>query len=187
MDRSGYEELARAESGPEIDRTPLTVMVILLALAAIQLVHHYPNMPDVMATHFGPSGQADAWTNKNMFFVTYGAIEVVIVAMAFFLAKFGSRLPAGALNIPNKDYWLDPERRAKSLRFVWGQILWLEAATLAFLLAVAEVVFRTNLSADPPILPAPEFAILLVVFIVVTGWLSLRILFHFRRPRDAGE
>jgi uncharacterized membrane protein len=187
MDKTGYEERARAVPGPEIDRTPLTVMTILLALAAIQLIHHYPNMPEVMATHFGPSGLPDAWTNKNMFFVTYGAIEVVIVAMAFFLAKFGSRLPTGALNIPNKDYWLAPERRAGSLRFVWGQILWLEAATLAFLLAVAEVVFRTNLGGDPAVLPTPNFAILLVIFVVVTGWLSLRILLRFRRPSDAGD
>lgn len=113
----------------EIDGTPLTVLLVLAALAAVQLVHHYPNLPGTITTHFGVSGQADGWSVKQSFFPTYGIIEAAMVVAAFLMARFAARIPTGALNIPNRDYWLAPERRSESLRFVWSQILWIEAAT----------------------------------------------------------
>ncbi len=166
----------------ETDRTPLTVLLALAALAAIQLIHHYLHLPGTLATHFGFGGQADGWTDKPSFFIIYGIVELAIVVGAFLIARFAARFPTGALNIPNRDYWLEPERRPVSLKFIWSQVLWIEAATLAFLIAIAEIIFRANLSPAPSELPE-EFVVVLVVFVVVMAWLSLRIVRRFRGPR----
>ncbi|MFH1501759.1 MAG: DUF1648 domain-containing protein [Candidatus Eisenbacteria bacterium] len=182
MDSDRYDGGRPGDRYAEVDRSPLTVMVLLAAVAAFQLVHHYPNLPETIATHFGASGQADGWSGTRSFMLIYGVIEGAMVVGAFLIARFAMRIPTGALNIPNRDYWLEPERRSESLHFVWSRVLWMMAATLAFLIAVAEIVFRSNLTPGPPALTR-DFLIVLVVFVAVTGWFSLGILTRFRLPK----
>jgi len=172
-DVTGYDATARP------DRSPLTVLLLLLVVAAVQLSHYYPLLPGVIATHFDVSGRVDGWSEKLTFIITYGSIEVVVVAVGLLLARFATRIPAGALNIPNRDYWLAPERRAETLQFVWTQVLWMEVATLAFLILVAEVLFRANLASEVPTL-SHDFFIILGVFIAVVAWMSVRIVRRFR-------
>lgn len=164
----------------EIDRTPLTTMLVLAVVAVIQFVHYYARLPDTLATHFNMAGQPNGWTGRAGFIATMGAIEALFVVGALLFTKFAARIPTGALNIPNRDYWLEPARRSDSLKFVWSHILWIETITLAFLIAVTEVVFRSNLTGGTPALPG-NFFYVLVVFVLTIGWLSIRILLRFRR------
>jgi uncharacterized membrane protein len=164
----------------KVDRTPLTVMLLLAAVAAAQLVHYYPKLPDTVATHFGPSGQADGWSGKAVFFLTYAAIEAAIAIAGFAMAFFGDRIPDSFLSMPNRDHWLSPERREKSLTFFWTQTVWIEVMTLAFLIVVAEFVFRANLTPGAPRLSG-DFAALLIAFAVGVVWQSVRIVRRFTR------
>jgi uncharacterized membrane protein len=164
-----------------MDKTPLTVVLLLAAVAAYQFWHYYPDLPKMLATHFGVSGQADGWSDKGVFVLTYGLIEAALVLGAFLTARFGMRIPTGSLNMPNKDYWLAEERREESLRFVWNKVLWIEAATLAYLIVIAEIIFRANLAPGPPTL-GRDFFVALIAFVVVMGWMCVHILVRFRLP-----
>jgi uncharacterized membrane protein len=167
----------------KVDRAPLTVLLILVAVAAGQLLHYYPRLPETIAVHFGPSGQADGWSAKTVFFPIYAAIEAAIVLAGLAMAFLGEKVPPSLLNMPNRDYWLSSERRSASLSFFWTQATWIEAATLAFLIVVAEFVFRANLAAGAPTL-ARDFVVVLVAFVAVVVWQSVRIVRRFAR-RDA--
>jgi uncharacterized membrane protein len=164
----------------KVDRTPLTVMLLLAAVAAGQLLHYYPKLPETIAMHFGPSGQANGWSGKAVFFPIYGAIEAAIVLAGLAMAFFGERMPASFLNMPNRNYWLSPERRAESLSFFWTQTIWIEAITLAFLIVVAQVVFRANLAGGEPTL-ARDFVVVVVLFVAAVVWQSARIVRRFSR------
>lgn len=164
----------------KVDKTPLTVLLLLAAVASGQLLHYYPKLPETIVVHFGSSGQANGWSGKAGFFTIYGAIEAAIVLAGILLALFAERMPATFLNMPNRDYWLSPERREESLAFFWTQTIWIEAMALAFLIAVAEFVFRANLAAGAPTLTR-DFVVVLVVFVAAVLWQSFRIVRRFLR------
>ncbi len=173
---SSHEGSNRAE----LDRTPLTIMVLLVIVAAVQFVHYYGIIPDRLVTHFDMAGRANGWMDRAGFVATMAAIEAIFVVGALLFVRYAARIPTGIMNIPNRDYWLQPERKDDTLRFIWSQILWIETATLAFLIAVTESVFRANMTGGTPSLPSSFFYVL-AAFVVLIVWLSLRILIRFRR------
>lgn len=165
----------------KVDRTPVTVMLLLAVVAAAQLLYYYPKLPATIAVHFGTSGQANGWSGKASFFTIYAAIEAAIALAGIALAFLGERIPTSFLNMPNRDYWLAPERREESLGFFWTQTIWIEAITLAFLVAIAELVFRANIGDGEPRL-SNDFTVIIVVFVAAVVWQSIRILRRFSRP-----
>jgi uncharacterized membrane protein len=164
----------------KVDRTAVAAVLLIAAVAAIQLVHYSSRLPATLAVHFNVSGAADGWSSRTGFIFTYGAIEAAVAVFSLTFAFLAGRLPASAVNIPNRDYWLSPERSESTISFLWGRVLWLEATTLAFLVAVAEIIFRLNLSGGAPTLPS-RFFTTLAVFVITVGWQAVSIVIHFRR------
>ena len=167
----------------KVDRTPLLVLLALIVVAATQFASHYPELPQTIAVHFDAEGRANGWSDKGTFLITYGAVEAAILLAALALSLFGDRIPARNLNIPNPEYWLTPERRRETLRYTWTRVVWLEAATLAFLIAIAEIIFRANRGAGPPTLTR-DFFIVLVAFVVAIIWQSVSMMLKFRVPAE---
>ncbi len=127
--------------------TMLLVILILLVVAGFQLKHYYPLMPERMATNFGASMEADGWSAKRSFFTTYSLAEVgmlIILLLPVFLQK---RIPTSMINMPHRDYWFAAERHEETWTKVAAFCLWMAAATLAFMVVLAELLFRANLAA----------------------------------------
>ena len=49
----------------------------LVAVALLQSVFYYPQLPAVVASHFDGAGIANGWSSRNVFFTVY----LVMVAM----------------------------------------------------------------------------------------------------------
>jgi len=161
----------------------MTVLLLLAAVAAIQMTHYYPLLPERLAVHFGSSGEADGWSSKGEFMVLFGAVEAFFVLFGVGLALALDRIPVALINVRHKDYWFAPEKREESLEFLKNQILWMETATLGFFVAMAQFIFSGNLGDTPPRLSG-DFWYVLVAFIAVISWFSLRIVLRFRAPRE---
>jgi hypothetical protein len=165
----------------KLDRTPMTVLLLLAVLAAVQMVHYHPLLPDSIAVHFGASGEPNGWSDKTEFVLVYGATEAFIVIFGVAIALTLGRIPPSLMNIPHREYWLSPERSEETVSFLADQILWIEALTLGFLVAIAQLVFKENLGEAPPRLSG-EFWYVLVGFVAAVLWLATRIILRFRRP-----
>ena len=163
----------------KVDKTPLLVLLTLAVIAASQFANNYQELPETIAVHFAADGRANGWSNKDAFVLSYGAIEAMIVLAALGLGFLGHKIPASFLNIPNSDYWLAPERRCETLRYTWTRVIWLEAATMAFLIAIAEIIFRANRAAGSPTLTS-SFFVVLVAFVVAIIWQSVSMMLRFR-------
>ncbi len=161
----------------------MTVLLLLAAVAAVQMTHYYPLLPERLAVHFGASGEADGWSSKGEFMVLFGGMEVLFVLFGVAFATLLDRVPLALINIPHKDYWFSPERQEESRAFLRNQILWIETATLGFLVALAQLIFRENLGSALPRLPG-SFWYVLVAFVAAVLWFSVRIITRFRRPRE---
>ena len=166
-----------------LDRTPMTVLLLLAAVAAIQMTHYYPLLPERLAVHFGASGEANGWSSKGEFMVLFGGMEAFFVLFGLAFATLLDRVPLAFINIPHKDYWFSPERQEESRAFLRNQILWMEAATLGFLVALAQLLFKENLGSALPRLPG-GFWYVLVAFVAAVLWFSVGIVRRFLRPRE---
>ena len=161
------------------DRAPIAVLFLLAAVAAAQMVHYYPLLPESIAVHFGSSGEPNGWSDKTEFVMTYGASELFIVLLGVASGLLLRKTPPGLVNIPNRDYWLSPERRHETVAFLSNQVVWIEAITLAFLIAIAQLVFKENLGDAPPRLSG-DFWYVLAAFVGATVWFTVRIILRFR-------
>jgi hypothetical protein len=164
----------------KLNRAPITVLLLLAALAAAQMLHYHPLLPDSIAVHFGAGGEPNGWSDKTEFVLAYGATEAFIVLLGVALAFALGRIPVALVNIPHREYWLSPERREGTVEFLSKQIVWLEALTLAFLIVIAQLVFKGNLGDAPPRLSG-DFWYVLVAFVGATLWVAIGIILRFRR------
>ncbi len=123
----------------------LIVFIILLLLCITHAVYYYPLLPDRVASHFGASGRPDAWSGKGSF------VKIYIIVVAFIAVLFPGRglilrkTPASLINLPNKDYWLSPERKQETVAVLSRQFLWFGSATLLLMLDMMHQTFRVHL------------------------------------------
>jgi len=169
-----------------LSRAPVTTTAVLVIVAILQFLHYYPILPDRIAVHFGPGWEPDAWSDTRSFMIVYGLVEGLVVVTALLGVLLMERGHAGAVNIPNRDYWLSAERRRETLHYLAEQFLWLECLTLAFLIAVAQTIFKFNLRGVAPLL-VRDFWVTFVAFLVGIGWVCARLAKRFgRKPPVAG-
>lgn len=162
----------------------LTLVGVIIA-AAIDAAYHYPLMPTKMASHFGPSGQADGWMPKDAFMIMNASL---LLFTAVLLGNIGNRLqsfPNDSINLPNREYWLAPEQRGQTFRVIHGYFLWFAAATNILLAAIIHLVYRANLSPLPS-LGSLTWVILGAYLVYVLCW-TVSLTRHFKRDKPTGQ
>lgn len=125
------------------------VLIALLGAVAFQIAHYAPLLPDTVASHFGPGGAADGWSSKSSFLTLYVVIVVITIGPFIGLPFLLRHLPDSFINLPNKEYWLAPERREETLRSIGTNLLWLGNATLMLLTHIMGVTMAANLEPEP--------------------------------------
>ena len=82
----------------------------------------------------------------NLSFIMVQLIVAGFVAVTFPAVAFGlSKIPVSLINLPNKHYWLAPERRQRTLDYMLCRFLWLGSITMILLFYVFHQMFRVQL------------------------------------------
>lgn len=120
----------------------LIVHVTLIALTLEKL-------PDPFATHFNTANEPDRWLSHKQYWVVQALISVITPALLVILLSLSNRLPSYLVNLPNKDYWLHPDRQAetqqKIIRFGW----WMACIIIAFCAGMHYNLVVANQSETP--------------------------------------
>jgi len=111
-------------------------------------------LPSVVASHFGSGGLANGFMGRGSYTALMLALVVVVPALVASSALLVRVLPPQLVNLPNKRYWLSPERRATSLEALASLSLRFAATLAVFLCFVHWLVVRAN-SVQPPRLQEP--------------------------------
>jgi uncharacterized membrane protein len=159
---------------------PFFTLLILALLAILQAVFYYPQLPDTVASHFGAHGEANGWSSKQTFFVIYFFALTLVVGIFLLLPALLRRLPISIINLPNKEYWLAPERREKTLLFLKDQMNRLGVATLSLLIATIHLAIQANLRPTKQ-MSASTMWVLLGVYALYTGRWALTFYRKFQR------
>lgn len=158
------------------------VLALLATAAVAQFFYYMPLMSDTMITRLGTGAKASGWSSKSSFTWNYalafGGLSAVFLGLMWWIPK----LPDRFINLPNKEHWLAPERRAVTLESMSTHMLWMHNATLAFLLVVFYSIFRANLSATPKL--GPGFWIAFAFYMIfVNVWGVALIVKYSSKPK----
>lgn len=165
---------------------PKVLFALIAAGAAIHFSLLYGKLPSTMASHFNGSGAPNGWQPKELFFALLWGVLVLVSVLAFGIPQIIESIPAQFINLPNKEYWLAPERRAESMAFFTTQFGWFGCALLLFLVFTFELAVQANIR-PRPVMDSSTFFYGLIVFLVFAFLLPVRLLTRFRRPPETGD
>lgn len=129
-------------------------------------------LPARVASHFGANGVANGFMARDVYVAfTIGMVIVPPVLVGLALALSLSRFPQ-LLNLPNRDYWLAPERRAETTEYLNGHSAWLAALLGLFVLGIHLLVVRANQRVPPQLETGPFLALVLAFGAVIVVWIG---------------
>jgi serine/threonine-protein kinase len=157
----------------------LVAFVLICGVLALDVAHYLPLVPDPLASHFGFSGRPNGWTSH--FRMIAGLTVLVLLFAAIFAGTyFFGGVPDRLISLPNKTYWLAPERREATLLYVSVWLRWFLVLTLAFLTLVVGLSFRANLH-TPPQLSVATLGVL-IIYLVVALTMVISLITRLHRP-----
>ncbi|HEX7111345.1 MAG TPA: hypothetical protein VF216_02795 [Mizugakiibacter sp.] len=141
------------------------------------------SMPAVVASHFGASGRADAFVPREGYLRFMTALVLLLPVLVVYLPNWLLARVGFAVNLPNRQYWMAPERRGDTLAYLRGNSFRLGYLLVGLLAYVHWLVVRAN-AAVPPVLDARWLVGGLVVFVVGAGACVLALVRRFVRVPD---
>ena len=145
--------------------------IVLLGLVFVSLVEaarHWNSAPGRVPSHFDAAGQPNAWSSRNEFFTLQVAVTLGIAALFIAIPWLLKLTPVSLINLPNKSYWLAPERREETMGRLTSYFDVFASATVLLLLVVFEL---TSLASRDGMLSTRFFLPALVSYLLFTaGW-----------------
>ena len=162
-------------------RLPKSVFVLLAAAAAIHFSYLYAQLPGVVASHFDAHGVPNGWQTRTIFFAFFVGSIVISTIVCFGVPLLIASVPLALINLPHKEYWLSPERRASSLAFLSAHFAWLGCAVLLVGIFAFEFSIRANFQPDKRFDTSSLLSVLGAFFVFVMVWMA-RLLARFGKP-----
>lgn len=138
-------------------------------------------LPERVASHFDAGGVANGFMTRELYLAIVLALVVLLPALVAVLITTSMRHDPPRLNLPNRDYWLAPERRRATTDYLAAHAAWLAALVALLAVAVHLLVIRAN-RLDPPHLDAAPFLTVLLCFAVAIALWIAALLRRFTPP-----
>jgi hypothetical protein len=130
-------------------------------------------LPLRVASHFGAGGLANGFMAREVYLAFTIGMVVLPPALVGLGIALALRYFPQFLNLPNRDYWLAPERRGETEAYLTAHTAWLAALIALFALGVHLLVINANRSLPPQLETGPFVALLLGFAIVLVAWIGV--------------
>lgn len=157
------------------------VLILLIVAAVAQLAWLAPGMPDVVATHFDGAGTPNGWMSRAGLVGVQLTILAVMGGIFLGLPVLLDRMPTTMINIPHREHWLSPERRAGSMTALRNWMAVVGCGVVLLLMAVTGLLHQAN-RMTPPRLSSPMFVACLSAFLLYIGGAIVALYRRFPRP-----
>jgi hypothetical protein len=153
---------------------------IALMVCAFAWVWYTSNLlPDVVASHFNRDGVATGFVPRAVYRAAMLAILLLPALCLVALPRLSLRRPEARINVPNREYWLAPERRAATVVLITQRCTQFGAMLVLFLCYAHWLVVHANRE-QPPTLSSMSLLVGLVAFMGLTVRWASGLLAHFR-------
>lgn len=139
-------------------------------------------LPETVAIHFGSGGAPDGWASSAASTLLMLGMNTFLFCSLYFSPKLVEKAPSKWISLPNRDYWLTPERRPRAVAML-SESMW-QFGTLFFLFMffVGLLSLRANLS-NPVRLNETALLTALVIFLGYTLYWTVALVQVFRLPK----
>lgn len=160
----------------------MPALIVVLVLAAGFILQSGQSLPPVVASHFAVDGNANGFMPRNL----YLNLMLFIGVGVPFLLAVGHRLvrlvPHHLVSLPNRDYWLSPERTTETFAFLYNHGIYLSALLTTFICFIHWLVVRANEVQPPHFSPSLFFTGLVLFLLAVVIWIGVIFVHFSRRP-----
>jgi uncharacterized membrane protein len=163
----------------------LAILAALSLFSVLQHAWYWPQLPDRIATHFGIDGQPNDWMSKTSATILLLGVQV---GLPLFLIAIGSLvrwLPDSMINIPNREFWLHPDRRSTSLAWTNNMLAWIAVLSSLFMIIIGHLTFVANKNDTP--LHTGAFLTSLAVYLATVFSIAGLALRRYRLPKSTAE
>ncbi len=157
--------------------------LFLVIVSLLQMVYFWPVMPDRMASHFDGTGQANGWAPRSGFFILYAGLIALLLLLFQVLPRQFRRFPDNLINLPNRSYWLAPERREATFAAIEQQMTVFGNATMMLIIGTMQLVFRANLDGSRR-MSAESMWVMLAVYVCISIIWTVHFMRKFRKPEQ---
>ncbi len=164
------------------------MLFVTVVISIIQQLYYYPKLPYKVAIHFNANGIPDNFSDKLFSALLQVGIIVfmtIVIFVADYFVKHGSD---DFINIPNRKYWLAPERRKRTIDLLSTFVYWLGILTNVFLLFASQLLIYVNLK--PTVSIGHNFWEYLTVYLLaifISIWVFFRILNSKKKDKSNSE
>ena len=123
---------------------PRLLFILLLIVAPVVIFSTSASLPARVATHFGRGGYANGWMTHDGYLMFILAFTVLLPASVVILVGVLPRAIGSRAGIPNRNYWLAPERRTATLSALASIACWLGCLLVLFLVAIHLFTVEAN-------------------------------------------
>lgn len=158
---------------------------IVFALALLFAIGYFSNtvtsLPAMVASHFDGAGFPTAHMTRDFYGKFLFAMGVGFpIAMVALLTVVYSK--AGDMKLPNRDYWLAPERIAQTRSLLVSHAVWFGCLMVAIVCYMHWLILGAHRSVPPHLSNQLVMGGLLVFTAIAVGWI-IALLRAFRLPR----
>ena len=168
-------------------RLPTLVYLLMLTMGLLHWAHVYPQLPATMASHFSAHGVANGRAPKSAFFGGMAFCVCLSAFVGFFVPRQISGKPASRLHLPNKDYWLAPEHREGTWRFIRAQMVWFACALLFVLLFGTSQAINANLPSVGHFDSEAMLAVMLAFGLFCVLWIAIFLRHFYALPASVNS
>ncbi len=151
----------------------------LLILCVAFILGTAQNLPPVVASHFDLSGTPDATMPRDQFTNLFLAIMVLTSGLMALLPTLIAKLPPQMINIPNRMYWLAPDRIVETKQILQAYLLIFASKLCCFMAVIFWLIVQAHLH-NPPQLSAQYVMAATGVFVLMTILWSLKLSARFK-------
>ena len=159
---------------------PLLILVVLSIGLLVYVQYSSSQLPERVATHFSADGTPDGWMDRdeNVSFVATMGIGIpwLVVGLGLLIRFF----PNSLFNLPNKDYWLSPERKALTCFYVCRYLTWLMCITVLLFAAGQYSIVKANQSSSVK-MSMSLFGVIFFSYLIAMLLLTMPIYKHFSK------
>ena len=159
----------------------MSVFALLCGAFVADVLLTTNHLSEPIATHFGLHGEANGWMTRAVHLRYLLGLGLGLPVAILLLSQIITRLGGAGLNIPHRDYWLAPERRAQTLAFAQRMLVWCACLMVVFFALINHLILRANTHA-PAALAGAELWLPIALFLAAMAiWTTLFIRPFFRK------
>jgi len=157
-------------------------LVVVLVIAAGFIKLSGQSLPPAVASHFAVGGNANGFMPRSAYLDLRLFIGVGVPFLLALVHRLVRLVPPHLVSLPNRDYWLSPERTTETFAFLYNHGIYLSALLATFICFIHWLVVRANELQPPHFSPSLFFAGLVLFLLAVAIWIGMLFVHFNRRP-----